>query len=65
MFHKTVYCGYMPKVKLKLEEIEHLLRVAKTGILTQQQIADDWGVSKGYVSRLVNGKFRRKVKVSS
>lgn len=50
----------MPRVKLTKEEIEHLLKVAATGLLTQQQIADDWGVSKGYVSRLVNGKFRRK-----
>ncbi len=51
----------MPKTKLTLEEIEHLLKVAATGLLTQRQIADDWGVTKGYVSRLVSRKFRRKV----
>ncbi len=50
----------MPKTKLTIEDIEHLLKVAKTGLLTQQQIAEDWGVSKGYVSRLVNGVYVRK-----
>lgn len=50
----------MPKTKLTIEDIEHLLKVAKTGLLTQQQIAEDWGVSKGYVSRLVNGVYVRR-----
>jgi predicted XRE-type DNA-binding protein len=50
----------MPKTKLTMDEMEHLLKVAKTGLLTQQQIAEDWGVSKGYVSRLVRGKYERK-----
>ena len=50
----------MPKIKLKIEEIQHLMKVAATGLLTQRQIADNWGISKGYVSRLVNGKYRRK-----
>lgn len=54
----------MPKTKLKIEEIHHLLRVAATGLLTQMQIADDWGVSKGYVSRLVSGKYRRKLRLA-
>ena len=55
----------MPKTKLTIEDIEHLLKVAKTGLLTQQQIAEDWGVSKGYVSRLVNGVYKRKYLVTS
>ncbi len=50
----------MPKTKLNIDEIEHLLRVAATGLLTQTQIAEDWGVSKGYVSRLVSRKYVRK-----
>ena len=50
----------MPRTKLKMDEIEHLLRVAATGLLTQTQIAEDWGVSKGYVSRLVSRKYVRK-----
>ena len=50
----------MPKTKLSLDEVEHLLKVAATGLLTQQQIAEDWGVSKSYVSRLVTGQYRRK-----
>lgn len=54
----------MPKTKLTIEDIEHLLKVAKTGLLTQQQIAEDWGVSKGYVSRLVNGVYTRKSRAS-
>ena len=47
----------MPKKKLDKSDIEHLLKVAATGLLTQQQIAEDWGISKGYVSRLVTGKY--------
>jgi len=49
----------MPKVKLTEESIKHLLKVAATGLLTQQQIAEDWEISEGYVSRLVSGKYRR------
>lgn len=50
----------MPKTKLSPEDIEHLLKVARTGLLTQQQIAEDWGISKSYVSRLISGQYRRK-----
>lgn len=50
----------MPKVKLSQESVEHLLKVAKTGLLTQKQIAEDWEVSRGYVSRLVRGKYVRR-----
>lgn len=52
----------MPKVKLSIDSVNHLLKVAATGLLTQTQIAEDWGVSKGYVSRLVRGRYRRVVK---
>ena len=56
----------MPKTKLTIDEIAHLLRVAASGILTQVQIAEDWGVSRGYVSRLVSGKYvRREKKISN
>ena len=56
----------MPKIKLTIDEINHLLRVAASGILNQVQIAEDWGVSRGYVSRLVSGKYVRKAqKVSN
>lgn len=50
----------MPRTKLTIDEIAHLLRVAASGLLTQTQIAEDWGVSKGYVSRLVSGKYVRR-----
>jgi len=50
----------MPKTKLTLEDIQHLIKVAATGLRTQEQIAEDFGVSKSYVSRLVNGRYRRK-----
>ena len=52
----------MPKVKLSIDSVNHLLKVAATGLLTQTQIAEDWGVSKGYVSRLVRGRYQRVVK---
>lgn len=55
----------MPKTKLDIEDIEHLLKVAKTGLLTQQQIAENWGISKGYVSRLITGRYRRKGTISA
>lgn len=54
----------MPKVKLSIDSVNHLLKVAATGLLTQTQIAEDWGVSKGYVSRLVRGRYRRVVKTA-
>ena len=55
----------MPKVKLSQESVKHLLKVAKTGLLTQKQIAEDWEVSRGYVSRLVRGKYVRKERVAT
>ena len=55
----------MPKVKLSQESVEHLLKVAKTGLLTQKQIAEDWEVSRGYVSRLVRGKYVRKERTAT
>jgi DNA-directed RNA polymerase specialized sigma subunit len=49
----------MPRTKLTLEDIDHILKLATIGMITQTRIAENFGISKSYVSRLVTGDYKR------
>jgi predicted XRE-type DNA-binding protein len=49
-------------VKLKDEDVNGILHAATEGSLTQRQLAEVYGVTQAYISRIVNGKASRTVR---